>query len=289
MKLATFSDSGSTRVGVAKDDGLIDLSIATPHLPTEMTELLDESVLSELRGLSESEPHLAFDEINLKSPVLHPRKILGIGLNYRAHAEETGMEIPEYPVVFTKQPTSINGPYADIYWSEDSFMLDYECELAIIIGKRCRRVPVENAPAVIAGFAVTNDLSVRDWQSKSNPPQFMMGKSWDTHCPLGPYITTPDEVDPHNLRITTHVNGEKRQDSNTNDLIFNCYEIINYLSTAFTLEPGDVIATGTPAGVAAVMKPQKWLSPGDVVKVEIEKLGYIENRVIEEPATVTVY
>ncbi len=160
-------------------------------------------------------------------------------------------------------------------------MLDYEGELAIIIGKRCRHVPKDKAHQVVAGYAINNDVSVREWQMRGTPAQFTMGKSWDTHCPLGPAIVT--DLDPHNLRLTTRVNEEVRQDSNTNDLIFNCWDIIEYLTTAFTLEPGDVIVTGTPSGVGMAMKPPAPLQVGDRVKVEIEGLGYIENEIIEEP------
>ena len=159
-------------------------------------------------------------------------------------------------------------------------MLDYEGELAIIIGKRCRYVPKDKVPNVVAGYCVSNDVSVREWQMRGTPPQFTMGKSWDTHCPLGPAIVT--DIDPHNLRLTTTVNGETRQDSNTSDLIFDCFDIVEYLSTAFTLEPGDVIVTGTPSGVAMAMKPPQPLQVGDSVKVEIEGLGHIENEIVEE-------
>tara|TARA_Y100000031_G_scaffold22846_1_gene23965 strand:+ start:25 stop:795 length:771 start_codon:yes stop_codon:yes gene_type:complete len=233
--------------------------------------------------------HFALSDVRLEPPVLRPGKILAIGLNYRAHAEESGAEIPKVPLVFTKQNTSINGPYDPVHWSEDSQMLDYEGELGVVIGKRCRRVPLEHATDVIAGFAVINDVSVRDWQLRGTPPQFTMGKSWDTHCPMGPAIVTPDEVDPHTLQLKTWVNGELRQDTNTNDLIFNCYELIAFLSTAFTLEPGDVIPTGTPSGVGMARKPPSRLAVGDTVKVEIEGIGTIENEIVEEPADATIY
>ena len=217
-----------------------------------------------------------------------PPKILAIGLNYQAHAEESNMDIPKYPVVFTKQATSANGPYAPIHSPQETKMLDYEGELGIVIGKRCRRVSKDDAYKVIAGFCVLNDVSVREWQFLATPPQFTMGKSWDTHNPFGPAIVTADEVDPHHLMLRTFVNGELRQETNTDDLIFNCYDIIEFLSTAFTLEPGDVIATGTPSGVGAAMQPQATLQIGDIVKVEIEGLGFIENEVIAEPNTAAI-
>jgi 2-keto-4-pentenoate hydratase/2-oxohepta-3-ene-1,7-dioic acid hydratase in catechol pathway len=225
----------------------------------------------------------------LESPILRPGKILAIGLNYRAHAQESGMALPEVPLVFTKQATSINGPYDPVHWSEESKRLDYEGELAIVIGKRCRRVPVDKAANVIAGYCVANDVSVRDWQMRGAPPQFTMGKSWDTHCPLGPAIVTADEVDPHTLQLRTYVNDELRQDTNTNDLIFNCYELVAFLSTAFTLEPGDVIVTGTPSGVGMAMQPPQALVVGDRVRVEIDGLGAIENEIIAEPENTARY
>ncbi len=157
-----------------------------------------------------------------------------------------------------------------------------EGEFAVVIGRNCRHVPKNRAREVIVGYTIANDVSVRDWQRRV--PTFTMGKSWDTHCPLGPWITTADEVgDPHPLYLKTWVNGELRQSSNTGQLLFNCFDLVEHLSTAFTLEPGDIISTGTPGGVAAAMKPPKWLKPGDVVKIAIEKLGEIENRVIAEP------
>lgn len=231
----------------------------------------------------------AISDVRLEAPVTRPGKILAIGLNYRAHAEESGLDIPKVPVVFTKQPTSITGPFDDVYQPPETKMLDYEGELGFVIGRRCRRVPLEKAADVIAGYCVVNDVSVREWQLRGNPAQFMMGKSWDTHCPFGPAIVTGDEVDPHSLALRTLVNGEVRQDSNTDDLIFNCFQLVEFLSTAFTLEPGDLIVTGTPAGVGMAMKPPRPMNAGDVVRIEIDGLGAIENRIVEEPANVAIY
>ena len=290
MRIVTFTESQRTRLGLLQDNQITDLSAHNENLPTEMTKLLSAGP-DALAAVSQITPTADFNiaDVRLESPVLRPGKILAVGLNYKAHAEESGMELPEHPIVFTKQPTSINGPYDPIHWSADGKMLDYEGELAIIIGKRCRRVPKDKAHSVIAGFAVNNDVSVRNWQMRGKPAQFTMGKSWDTHCPLGPALVSADEVDPHTLQLRTLVNGEVRQNTNTDDLIFNCFDIIAYLSTAFTLEPGDVIVTGTPSGVGMAMKPPQALSVGDVVRVEIEGLGHIENAVIEEPAEMTTY
>lgn len=186
-----------------------------------------------------------------------------------------------------KQSTSVTGPYDPIHLPRASHALDYEGELGLVIGRRCRHVPRERASEVIAGYLVLNDVTVRDWQLRT--PTMTMGKSWDTHCPMGPWITTADEVgDPHSLGIRTWVDGELRQDSNTKELIFDCFELVAHLSTAFTLEPGDVIATGTPAGVGIAMKPPRFLTVGDVVRIEIETLGEIENPVIPEPEDTVV-
>jgi 2-keto-4-pentenoate hydratase/2-oxohepta-3-ene-1,7-dioic acid hydratase in catechol pathway len=163
-----------------------------------------------------------------------------------------------------------------------SHVLDYEGELGFVIGRRCRHVPASRAEEVIAGYVVVNDVSVRDWQLRS--PTMTMGKSFDTHCPLGPWITTTDEVgNPHELGIRTWVNGELRQDSNTKELIYDCFTLVEHLSTAFTLEPGDVIPTGTPSGVGIAMKPPRLLEAGDVVRIEIDRLGQLESPVIAEP------
>jgi 2-keto-4-pentenoate hydratase/2-oxohepta-3-ene-1,7-dioic acid hydratase in catechol pathway len=205
-----------------------------------------------------------------------------VGLNYRDHAAETGRELPAVPILFNKQSTSANGPFDPIHRPRASTKLDYEGELGFVIGRRCRHVPRARAHEVIAGFVVVNDVTVRDWQARS--PTMTMGKSFDTHCPFGPALVTPDEVgDPLALALRTFVNGEVRQSASTKELIFDPAALIEHLSTAFTLEPGDLISTGTPAGVAAAMTPRRWLVPGDVVRVEIEGVGAIENRVIEEP------
>jgi 2-keto-4-pentenoate hydratase/2-oxohepta-3-ene-1,7-dioic acid hydratase in catechol pathway len=291
MRLVTFTDGSGTRLGILKDTGIVDLSLSAPHLPTEMVALLSMGPdgMQAATSAAQNAPQIDLDAVKLESPVLRPGKILAVGLNYRAHAEESGMDLPEHPLIFTKQNTSINGPYDPIHWSADGDTLDYEGELAVVIGKRCRRVPKAQAAGVIAGYCVNNDVSVRNWQLRGTPPQFTMGKSWDTHCPLGPAIVTANEVDPHALRLQTWVNGDLRQDTSTDDLIFNCFDIIEFLSTAFTLEPGDVIVTGTPSGVGMAMKPPQKLQVGDTVKVEIEGLGFIENEVIAEPADVACY
>ena len=223
------------------------------------------------------------EEVRLLAPVL-PRKFLGIGLNYADHIAESGMDAPEFPVFFNKQSTCVVGPGDDVHMPRVSSLLDYEGELAIVIGQRCRHVSEEHAADVIAGYTITNDLSVRDWQLRT--PTMTLGKSFDTHGPLGPWIVTADELgDPHSLSIKTWVNDELRQDGNTSEMIYDCFQQVAHLSEAFTLEPGDVIATGTPAGIGAVRQPfpEGLLKVGDVVRVEIEGIGTLENTVVEEP------
>ena len=222
-------------------------------------------------------------EVRLLAPV-QPRKFLGIGLNYADHIAESGMEAPEYPVFFNKQPTCVVGPGDDVHMPRVSSLLDYEGELAIVIGTRCRHVSEESAAEMIAGYTIANDLSVRDWQLRT--PTMTMGKSFDTHGPLGPWIVTADELgDPHALGIKTWVNDELRQDGNTSEMIYDCFQQVAHLSEAFTLEPGDVIATGTPAGIGAVRQPfpEGLLKVGDAVRIEIDGIGTLESTVIEEP------
>jgi 2-keto-4-pentenoate hydratase/2-oxohepta-3-ene-1,7-dioic acid hydratase in catechol pathway len=223
------------------------------------------------------------EEIRLLAPVL-PRNYLAIGLNYADHIAESGMQAPEFPVFFNKQVTCVVGPGADVHMPRVSTLLDYEGELALVIGRRCRHVPVESAHEVIAGYTIANDVTVRDWQLRT--PTMTIGKSFDTHGPLGPWMVTPDELgDPHDLTIKTYVNDELRQDGSTGEMIYDCYQQVAHLSEAFTLEPGDVIATGTPAGIGAVRQPfpDGLLKVGDVVRIEIDGIGTLSNTVVEEP------
>ena len=285
MKLVTFTQGGSTRIGILEGSSVIDLAVAAPQLPREMCAFLAagaEALNAAKQAVSGGSGRLALAEVKLEAPILRPPKILAVGLNYKDHIAETGNKTPEVPMIFNKQSTSVLCSGGDIHLPRASEQLDYEGEFAVVIGRYCRHVPKNRAREVIAGYAIVNDVSVRDWQRRV--PTFTMGKSWDTHCPFGPWITTADEIaDPHTLDLKTWVNGELRQSSNTGQLLFNAFDLVEHLSTAFTLEPGDVISTGTPGGVAAAMKPPKWLKAGDVVKIAIDKLGEIENRVIAEP------
>jgi 2-keto-4-pentenoate hydratase/2-oxohepta-3-ene-1,7-dioic acid hydratase in catechol pathway len=285
MKLATFSTGGAPRVGRVDGDHVIDLSLS--GLPTDMAGLLAAGPAALDRARVAGGPAHALDAVTLEAPVLRPPKILAIGLNYADHIAETKLDTPKFPMFFNKQSTAATGPRAPIHMPRVSDKLDYEGELGFIVGRRCRHVPRERAHEVIAGYVVCNDVSVRDWQFWAQT--FTIGKSFDTHAPFGPWIVTPDEVgDPHDLGLRTWVNGELRQDSNTRHLVFDCYEQIETLTKAFTLEPGDLILTGTPSGVGIGFKPHKYLTVGDRVRVEIDKLGFIDNEVIAEPADTTL-
>jgi len=280
MRLVTFSEGGSSRIGRLEGAEVIDLGGA--GLPASMVEVLAADALTD--AAQADGPRLALASLRLEAPVPNPSKILAVGLNYADHVAETGRETPTIPLIFNKQTTAVTGPFDPVHRPKVSDALDYEGELAIVIGRRCRHVPKDRAHEVIAGYTVCNDVSVRDWQRRS--PTMTMGKSFDTHCPLGPALVTVDELGgtPSGLELTTRVNGEVRQRSNTKELIFDCFDLVEHLSTAFTLLPGDIISTGTCGGVAAAMTPPKWLVPGDVVRVEIAGLGAIENKIIQEPA-----
>jgi 2-keto-4-pentenoate hydratase/2-oxohepta-3-ene-1,7-dioic acid hydratase in catechol pathway len=284
VKLCTFAHAGATRLGIVSDDGIVDLAEAAPGLPREMTALLAagaEALAAAARAAARAKSRLPLAAVRLAAPILRPPKFLAIGLNYADHVAEAGLPTPEVPTVFNKQSTCVTGPHDPVHMPRVSSVLDYEGELGFVIGRRCRHVPRARAGEVIAGYLVVNDVTVRDWQFRV--PTWTMGKSFDTHGPLGPWLTSADEIDPSGLRLRTWVNGELRQDSSTKQLIFDCAAIVEHLSTVFTLEPGDVIATGTPGGVGIAMKPPKLLRVGDVVRVEIDGLGALENAVVAEP------
>ena len=290
MKLVTFTHGGRTRIGVVVGELVVDLSAAAPDLPTDMVAFLDagDAAMAAARDAQTDADHaLALNDVELLAPVPRPGKILAIGLNYRDHIEETGMQAPETQVWFNKQTTATNGPYGTIAMPSVSDRLDYEGELVYVIGKRGKHVPKERAHEIIAGYCCGNDVSVRDWQRAA--PTMQIGKSFDTHAPFGPWLVTPDEIgDPHTLGLRTFVNEDKRQDSNTKHLVFDCFDQIAHLTKAFTLEPGDVIYTGTSAGVAVAMRPPAWLKVGDVVRIEIDRVGHIEHTVAEEDGATVV-
>lgn len=283
MKLATFTHGGRTRIGKVLGEEVLDLSSACPGLPTQMVLFLaaGAEALHQVRQATSGERH-ALRDVKLEAPVPNPQKFLGIGLNYEDHAEEArraGIKIPEHQVWFSKLNSCISGPFDPIIRPSFSDRLDYEVELGVVIGKRCKNVAAADALSVIAGYTVCNDVTVRDWQHRT--PQWTLGKSFDTHGPFGPWIVTADEIaDPQSLTIRLLVNGEVRQQANTSLMIHSIAAQIEHLSQAVTLQPGDVIATGTCAGVAIGMNPPRFLQAGDVVRAEIEGVGAIENRVI---------
>lgn len=235
----------------------------------------------ELQNPNHTGEKFNLDSIELLSPVLVPPRIFGIGLNYHDHAAETGRTAPEVQTWFMKQCTAINDPYGEIEKPVVSDFVDFEVELVVVIGKTCRHVPASRAHEVILGYCVGNDVSVRDWQRAT--PTMIMGKGFDTHAPIGPYLVTPDELgNLDDLRLRCFVNGEKMQDGALKDLIFKVPQMIEHLSTAFTLLPGDLLFTGTPAGVGVARNPPIFLKDGDIVRCEIDKIGAIENLVVNE-------
>jgi 2-keto-4-pentenoate hydratase/2-oxohepta-3-ene-1,7-dioic acid hydratase in catechol pathway len=282
MKLCRFAiDDDSAALGIVEGAEVADLSSA--DVPAEPAAALDALGQDDLRRLAANAPRLPLADVRLLAPA-SPRKYLAIALNYRDHIAEMGMEAPEVPVFFNKQVTCVVGPGADVHMPKVSTFLDYEAELAIVIGKRCRHVPAERAHEVIAGYACANDVSVRDWQGRAQT--MTIGKSFDTHGPLGPWLITGDELgDPNDLAIRCFVNDESRQDARTSEMVFDCFQQVSHLSEAFTLEPGDVIATGTPSGVGLGRQPVRdnLLHVGDTVRVEIEGIGELVNTVVEEP------
>jgi 2-keto-4-pentenoate hydratase/2-oxohepta-3-ene-1,7-dioic acid hydratase in catechol pathway len=275
---------GGARTGVVVGDEVVDLTDPAVGLPGDMADLLagrDGALGAAARAADTRARRLPLAMVRLLAPVPRPAKVMGLGMNYGAHVAEMGRPRPEHQVWFNKQRTCVIAPLDAIEVPRASDQVDYEGELAFVIGRRCRHVPASDAASVIAGFTVMNDVSVRDWQWRA--PTWTMGKSFDTHGPLGPWIVTSDEVpEPHDLRLRTWVNGELRQDSSTDDMIFSCGEMVEELSTVFTLEPGDVVSTGTPAGVGASFDPPRWLVAGDSVRIEVEGVGVLENPVVDE-------
>jgi 2-keto-4-pentenoate hydratase/2-oxohepta-3-ene-1,7-dioic acid hydratase in catechol pathway len=279
MKLATFDAGAGPQLGAVVGDRIVPLGAAAPGLPAEMIGLIAAwpQVEGEVRGVVETaENTLALDGVRLLAPIRRPGKIMAIGLNYADHIAESNLGTPEHQVWFSKAPTSANGPHDPIQVPKVSQALDYEAELVAVVGQGGRHIGKDAAAGAIFGYCCGNDATERAWQHRT--PQWVLGKSFDTHAPFGPWITTADEVpDPHVLGIRCLVNGEVRQDSNTRHLVFNVWDQIEHLSQAMTLEPGDLIFTGTPGGIGAAMKPMRFLRDGDRVRVEIDGLGALDN------------
>jgi len=279
MKLAIFDrGDGADEIGAVEGDRVVSLSRALPCLPRDMKAVIANwrSLEADIRRAAHDAAYkVALQDVHLRAPILRPGKIMAIGLNYADHIAESNLGKPQHQVWFAKMPSAVNPPYDAILIGKAGPMVDYEAELVAVIGAGGKHIARDAAPAAIFGYCCGNDVSERGWQHRT--PQWVLGKSFDTHAPFGPWITTADEVgDPHALAIRSFVNGEKRQDSNTSNLVFNLWDQVAHLSQAMTLEPGDLIFTGTPGGVGAAMKPPRFLKPGDSVRVEIDKLGRIE-------------
>lgn len=277
MKLARFEAGSGPQLGaVIGGEKVVPLGT----LAADMMSLIAR--WDDLRGpaakiADAGEGALSLEGVHVLAPLSRPGKIFAIGLNYADHIAESGMETPQEQVWFTKAATSINGPFDPVQIPKVSQLVDYEAEMVAIIGKGGKHIAADDAPAHVFGYCVGNDVTERAWQFRT--PQWALGKSFDTHAPIGPWITTADEIaDPHALNLKCFVNGEQRQSSNTQHLVFNVWDQIEQLSQAMTLEPGDVIFTGTPGGIGAAMQPAQFLKEGDVVRCEIEHLGAIEAR-----------
>jgi 2-keto-4-pentenoate hydratase/2-oxohepta-3-ene-1,7-dioic acid hydratase in catechol pathway len=290
MKLATYTRASVTSIGKVESANLTELASVLPEGVSTLLDVLraGPELLEQLEKIPAGFlPTVPLASVHLEAPVPHPSKFLAIGLNYRDHLKEVlarGGKAPESQLWFNKQVSCITGPYDPIHRPQVSDRLDYEGELGVVIGTRCRHVKPEQALTMVAGYVVMNDVTARDWQRKS--PTWTLGKSFDTHGPMGPWLVTTREIaDPQNLKLRLWVNGEIRQQLSTEEMIYSVAEQISYLSTVMTLEPGDLLATGTGSGAGWGLDPPRFLGAGDVVRVEIEGIGYIENRVIDEPVT----
>lgn len=284
MRLVTFEKEGRERPGLVTDQNqVIDLSgigfsslLALIESGKEGLAKAEEFAVSAPAGAS-----FPFESVRLRAPIPRPRKLICVGLNYRDHAEETGSEIPNVPTIFNKFATSVIAPGDNIVLPKVSSQPDYEAEFAFVIGNGGRHIQAEKWADHIFGYTIVNDVSARDYQRATT--QWLMGKTFDTFAPIGPWIITADKIaDPHALDISLTINGETLQSSNTKNLIFNIPALVAYLSSVFTLEPGDIISTGTPAGVGVARKPQRFLKPGDDVIVKIAGIGELRNPVVAE-------
>jgi len=276
MKLATFTAGAAPELGAVVGDAIVPLNRAAPGLPADMIGLIKawSTAQTEVRRIADGGAGaLALDSVRLLAPIPRPGKIWAIGLNYADHIAESGVETPANQVWFTKAGTAVTGPFDPV--QVPTAFCDYEVEMVAVIGAGGRNISLGDAPGAVFGWCVGNDVTERMWQHRT--PQWSLGKSFDTHAPFGPWITTADEIaDPHALDLRCLINGETRQNSNTRHLVFDVWAQIEHLSTAMTLEPGDVIFTGTPGGVGAAMDPRRFLKSGDVMRCEIEGLGAIE-------------
>jgi len=289
MRFVTYqseaaSQGGEPRTAVLTDNGLIDLHKADPALPADMRSLLsvEDALGRAAAAVADADPE-PLGGVKLYAPIPNPQKILCVGANYADHAAESGMDIPAEPIIFSKFATALCGPEDPIMLPKIGAKVDYEAELVAVIGRRGKNIPQEQAMDYVAGYCCGHDVSARDWQKGKPGGQWTLGKGFDTFAPLGPYLVTPDELrDPNNLRVQFRLNGETMQDSNTSQFIFKIDFLISYISNVCTLMPGDLLFTGTPPGVGAARKPPVFLKDGDVAEVEVENLGVLRNRVMQE-------
>jgi len=286
MRLATIQTGNGPRAAVLQGQHYVDLSATDPRLPASVRLLLEGGPAArELAQQAARRPDAVKYEasrVRFLPPIPDPRKIVCIGLNYRDHAAESGAPIPRDPILFSKYATALVGHEGAIVLPAVSTEVDYEAELVVVIGQGGRHLSPEQAKGHIAGYTVGHDVSARDWQLKKDGKQWMAGKTFDTFAPCGPVLATADEVrDPHNLGIRLRLNGQTMQDSNTRQMIFPVWDVVSYLSRIFTLEPGDLVYTGTPPGVGFARKPPIFLKGGDVCEVEIDGLGVLRNPVVQ--------
>jgi 2-keto-4-pentenoate hydratase/2-oxohepta-3-ene-1,7-dioic acid hydratase in catechol pathway len=287
MKLMMFEKTGGAALGLVEGTSVIDLAAADASLPKDLAALIaaGPAALGKAKAAAAKAPaaaKLPLASVKAALPIARPPKFICVGLNYALHAKEGGHPIPTYPSFFLRVPTSLTAPGAPVLRPKSSIQLDYECELTIVIGKGGRHIPEAKALDHVFGYTLFNDVSVRDFQRKTT--QWTPGKNFDSTGPLGPWVVTADALPPgaSGLRITTRVNGETMQDSNTSDMIFSTANIVATLSEFMTLEPGDIIATGTPSGVAHARKPPAWMKAGDTVEVEVEGIGVLSNPIVDE-------
>ncbi|MHA1864506.1 MAG: fumarylacetoacetate hydrolase family protein [Candidatus Thorarchaeota archaeon] len=301
MRLVTYSRFKVPSIGVELESGILDIPDAASYFgrkyhvrgqnfPTTMMDLLQwdsgievvRQIVTRYEQTPLDERMMAYplDSVTFEAPVLRPGKIIALGKNYLEHIKETGSETPEFPIIFAKFPSCVIGPNDSIPMPKISDKIDWEVELAIVIGKTCKDVNESKALEYIAGYTIVNDVTARDLQRGDG--QWIRGKSLDSFCPMGPCIVTQDELgDAQGLKMYTKINGEMKQDSSTSNMMFNVPQILAHLSKAFTLEPGDVIATGTPSGVGFVRDPPEFLKAGDTIEQYIEKIGYLRNSVVK--------
>ncbi len=282
MRLATMNHNGVERSALfVPGKGYLDLAHADASIPTRVIEILQHgpTCLARIRELAQStHGWISPDRVDLMPPIPRPGKIFGVGLNYKDHALEQGAKTPSEPVIFAKFPTCVIGPGANIELPKNSSEVDFEAEMVIAIGATGKHIHKDEALNFVAGYMCGNDVSARDWQQKKDGKQWVLGKSFDTFGPTGPHLVLKEEVpDPHALDITMHVNDELMQSSNTAEMMFQVSDLVAYVSSVVTIEPGDLIFSGTPAGVGFARKPPVWLKSGDRCKVTIAQLGVLHN------------